>query len=236
MSVDYFAFDGTDSRDFGIMLFEGDTYGAPRREYDDYAIPGRSGALYVDGKRYPNKNHTYNAIIYENFETNIDALRNFLLSKLGYFRLQDTFHPDEFYQAVYKDDFVVTMDRERDMGKFALEFERKPQRFLKSGEQAIEFTTSGVINNPTLFPSQPLIRVYGEGELVIGSTTITVSDCDEYTDIDCEMMDCFQRTLSCNNKVSFSDNDFPTLKAGNTGIVLRTGITKVVVTPRWFKL
>ena len=57
--IDYFTYNGTDSRDFGIVIFEGDTFGAPMHEYDTYSIPGRNGSLYLDGRRYPNKNHTY---------------------------------------------------------------------------------------------------------------------------------------------------------------------------------
>ena len=97
------------------------------------------------------------------------------------------------------------------------------------------FTSNGSIENPTEFESKPLLRVYGTGTLGIGSQSITISQADVYTDIDCEMMDCFKGTANKNANVSFSDYNFPTLMPGTNGISL-TGITKVEITPRWWIL
>lgn len=232
---DYFVYDGTDSREFGITIFEGDAFGAPYHEYGSYSIPGRSGTLYLDGKRYTNKAHRYSCVIYENFEENLDEFRNFLLSKTGYKRLEDTFHEDEFYQAVYVNDFTVVMDAERNMGKFSLEFDRKPQRFLKTGENITTLTESGTIANNTRFNAQPLLRVYGTGILGIGDNAITINETDEYIDIDCAMMEAYKGAVSYNDAIEIQNLDFPVLRPGDNGITL-TGITRVDITPRWYKL
>lgn len=232
---DYFTFDGADSRQFGIMIFEGDTFSSPYRDYATYNVPGRNGALYMDGKCYPNKAHRYECVIYDNFEENLDNFRNFLMSRSGYKRLEDTLHPNEFYHAVYKNDFIIVMDRERDMGKFSLEFDRKPQRFLKAGENTVELTSDGNIANNTFFEAQPLLRVYGTGTLGIGDNSITVTQCDEYVDIDCALMEAYKGATSYNNHIEIQNIDFPVLKPGDNAITL-SGITKVIITPRWFKI
>lgn len=91
------------------------------------------------------------------------------------------------------------------------------------------------IYNPTLFPSKPLIRVYGYGTLTIGSDVITIASTgNPYTDIDSEIMDCFYGTTNVNNKVTFQSNDFPELRPGLTGIAYSGNITKVEITPRWY--
>ena len=233
---EYLTFGGVDSREFGVVLFEGSTFGAPQREYTAYSIPARSGALYVDGKRYLNQPHSYNCVIYQNYTSNIENFRNFLMSKVGYKRLEDSIHPLEYYQAIYNHDFAVVTDTERNMGKFTLEFERKPQRYLKSGETKTTLTTSGSITNPTLFASRPLLRVYGTGVVGIGNNSIKITSADQYTDIDCELMEAFKGTVSCNKLIELSLNDFPVLQPGANGITLGTGITKVEITPRWYKL
>ena len=229
---DYFVYNGTDSRDFGIVIFEGDTFGAPQHEYDTYSIPGRNGALYLDGRRFPNKAHRYECVIYDNFEQNLDDFRNFILSQKGYKRLEDTLHPDEFYEAVYANDFLLVMDRERSMGKFSLEFDRKPQRFLKIGENTIDLTSNGNIANTTLFDAQPLIRVYGTGTLGIGDNAIKVNECDVYVDIDCALMEAYKGAVSYNDSIEIQNIDFPVLEPGTNEITL-TGITRATFTPRW---
>ena len=90
------------------------------------------------------------------------------------------------------------------------------------------------ITNPTLFDSQPLLRVYGVGALGIGSQTVTITQADVYTDIDCEMMDAFKGTANKNPYVQLTDHNFPVFKPGVNNISLGTGITKVEITPRWW--
>ena len=233
---DYFTFNGTDSRTYNIWLFEQNTFGAPARYYEPMEVPGMNGMLLIDGKKYANTLHEYNCVIYDNYENQLNAFRNFLMSQVGYKRLQDTLHSDEFYLAYYDSDFVTTMKPDRTKGYFTLSFNRKPQRFLTSGEAVTTLTSSGSISNPTLFPSKPFLRVYGTGTLGIGSNAITITQADTYTDIDCELMEAYKGAVSCNNLIQIQNNDFPVLNPGSNGITLGTGITKVEITPRWFRL
>lgn len=231
---DHFIFDGVDSRDFQIWAFERNTDDAPNRVYDQLNIPGKSGTVLIDGKRYGNGTISYSCVIYQHGEQNLDEFRNFLMSRTGYRRLEDTFHKDEFYQAVFLESFSPT--KSDGMVKFNLNFSRKPQRFLKAGELAETFDADGTIFNPTYHPSQPLIRVTGTGTLEVGGTSITISASSGYTDIDCEIMECFRDASSRNEYVSFSGNDFPILEPGANGVVLGSGITRVRITPRWYRL
>ena len=236
MSNEYFVFDGVDCRDFSVYAFENNTFGATGREYESVTIPGKSGNILIDNKRHGNLSHSYSCVIYEDCERNLDDFRNFLLSRVGYCRLEDTIHPDEFYQACYMEEFSPVISMDRNMAKMVVTFDRKPQRFLKIGEHPKEFTANGNIMNPSKFPSIPLIRVYGTGSFGIGSNTITISENSTYIDIDCEIMEAFTGDTIKNSAVSFSQNDFPTLHEGLNGVTLNTGITKVIITPRWYKM
>ena len=233
---EYFVFDGVDSRSFSIAAFERSTHTGPARVYNSIDIPGKSGSVLVDGRRHPNVSHSYGCIIYKNCSQNLEGFREFLLSRSGYCRLEDSIHPDEFYMACYRESFEPVLDRERSMCKFQLVFERKPQRFLKIGELTTVLTSTGSIHNPTRFASQPLLRIRGNGKVGIGENEITLTDNTSYIDVDCEIMEAFTGTISKNANVSFSQNDFPVLHEGVNGITLGSGITNVEITPRWYRM
>ena len=235
MRKDYFRFGKVDSRAFNIGIYGNQLFDPPKRKYEEIEIPGRNGKLLIDEGTYENQKIPYDAYIIKNFAINIDTFRNELLSQGGYQRLEDTIHPEEFRMAMALP-FAVDMKGVLKAGTFTIEFDAKPQRFLKSGEISREFQASGIIYNPTRFGSKPLLRVYGSsaGTVGIGSQTITVSSVNEYVDIDCELMNAFKGAINCNGNVSFSGNiEIP---SGRSGIAFTGGISRVIVTPRWYTI
>ena len=234
----YFTLDGVDSRTFGVYISGQGTFSAPARPYEAQPVPGRNGDILTGGKRLENGTLTYPAFIVRDFENNIRGLRNFLLSRVGYVRLSDSYHPAEYRMVYYGEAFEPEVTERNNAANFELVFGCKPQRFLTSGETAIVYTNSGsgTITNPTRFPSQPLIRVYGTGTVGIGSTTITITAADGYTDIDCAIMAAYKGTTNRNAYVQLNTLDFPTLPPGNTGISLSGSVTRVEITPRWWEV
>lgn len=232
----YLLFNGKDSRDFKVYISGQGTFGAPARDYDVRQVPGRSGDLVMGGDRLQNAEVTYQAFIYKDFRENLQALRSYLLSCIGYCRLEDTYHPDEYRMALYRGGMAPDVLPRNQAGQFEITFEVQPQRWLKSGEQAVILTKTGVIYNPTVFESQPLLRVYGAGQVGIGSQTITITAADVYTDIDCRIMEAYKGTVWKNDKIELSGNDFPTLARGANNITLGSGITRVEITPRWWEV
>ena len=232
----YLTFAGKDCRDFGVYISGQGTFSAPARAYEFIDVPGRNGALVGTDKRLENLELTYPAFAYANFREAIRGFRSFLLSQVGYKRLVDTYHPDEFRLACYAGPFEPDVMKTNRAGTFDIVFNCKPQRYLISGETAQVLTETGTVYNPTLFDAQPLIRVYGSGTLRIGASTITVAQSThEYIDIDCELMDAYNGATNCNSLIMLSSNDFPVLPPGETGISF-TGITRVEITPRWWQL
>lgn len=234
--INYFVFDGVNSRDFGVFISGPGVFDAPARSISTVTVPGRNGTLTIDNGRFENVELTYPAFIYANFKANIAGLRNFLLSGSGYRRLEDTYHPEEFMLARYTSGLEVEPTERRKEGQFDLVFDRMPQRFLKAGEDPVEFEANGSLLNPTRFSSRPLIRVYGTGTLGIGSETIEITSNPGFIDIDCEMMDAYSGATNCNSYITLSSGEFPVLTPGENGVALGTGITKVIVTPKWWIL
>ena len=107
---------------------------------------------------------------------------------------------------------------------------------IKPPVLSVQVSASNTLENPTPFRSKPLIRLYGEGTLDIDGITITVSDCDEYVDIDCEMMDCYEGDTNRNNDVAFSTYDFPELKPGDNTFSTDGDVTALMIKPRWWRV
>lgn len=234
----YFTFAGKDSRDFNLYISGHKTYDSPTRDYRFYDVPGRHGSIAEDQRSLKNVQLKYeSSFIFENFERDFSNLKNYLISRSGYQRLMDSYHPDEFRLAIFKDAIEPTMDQRNEVGAFDLVFECQPQRFLLSGEEKKTFNSSGAyIINPTYFESKPLIRVYGTGTLSIGDHTVVISAADTYTDIDCDIMDCFKENQNRNQFVSMSRYEFPNLSPGKNNIDFTSGISKIEITPRWFRI
>lgn len=232
----YFTLDGVDSRSFGVYISGQGTFSAPGREYNMVPIPGRNGDLVGPERRFENGSLVYPAFIYANFKQNIADFRNFLLSLYGYHDLIDSYHPNEIRKVLFQGTFEPDVTTKNDAGSFELEFNCKPQRFLASGNEVTTLTADGSITNPTRFASQPLLRVYGAGVLGIGSQSVTITQADVYTDLDCEMMDAYKGTANKNNYVQLSNYNFPVLEPGVNSFSLGSGITRVEITPRWWQI
>ena len=101
----YFVLNGKNSKDYGVYISGGGTFNAPRRSREKVTIPGRNGALTIDNGCYENIPIEYPAFIYDNFNANISAFRNMLLTNKKYVRLEDSYHPDEYRLALYDGDF-----------------------------------------------------------------------------------------------------------------------------------
>lgn len=236
----YIMFDGKALSDFGIRVSGAGTYGSPERDVDEQEVPGRDGSIVFDNGRFKNIDIEYEASLLgedqKDYTRRIEAFRSYMASRKGYKRLEDTYRTGEYRMA----QFIDGLDPEEIMlqgSSFKLKFNCKPQRFLKSGERSITYTADNMIYNPTYFDSKPLIRVYGYGTVEVMGYEITIKEHSlDYIDIDSDMMDCYYNTTNCNDLVTLSNNDFPVLVPGINNIALKTGITKIEITPRWWQV
>lgn len=240
-------FDGQNSLSNGIYITGEAVFNAPERVVDMISVPGRNGALAIDQGRFENIEVTYPAgcfaPIMSDYSDKVSQFRNILASRYTYKRLTDTYHPDEFRLALYKSGLEVDSVRYNTAGEFDIAFDCKPQRWLVSGETTQAFTRSGTITNPTLFPAKPLLAVTGSGTLTIGAQTMTIiarSSSSSVIYIDCEAQESWEvvsdAKVSRNDYVQNAGESFPVLSAGTNTVTLGSGITRVVITPRWWRI
>lgn len=234
--MQFFTFAGKNSNDFGIHISGEATFNRPKRKFKEYDVTGRNGTLIIDEGCFENVDLEYPSFVVQNMPERIEEFANYMGSFAGYQRLEDTYAPDIFRMAQYTGGLEVKshgyMNRS---GDFAIKFNCRPQRFLKSGETPVTFNAAGTIWNRTKYNAKPFLRIYGNaaGTVGIGSCTITISSISSYVDIDCELMDAYKGAVNCNANVAFSKDEV-VLEPGQNGIAMTGGITSVVITPRFF--
>lgn len=244
MAKKTFTLDNKSSADFGLFINGRGVYDSPEPDLEYLSVPGRSGDLIYDNKRFRNIEIVYPAcFMLDNFKTNFKAVQAWILSHKGYFRLTDDYLPDYFRMASISR--AISLDEINwvyDAGSFDLTFNCKPQLYLLSGyNNTYDFNgASGTtLNNPTLFAAKPLLKVYGAGpgSFTINDVTVSIaSNPFGYIEIDCELMDCVGYTGSfpsnANSYVTVGDK-FPELKPGNNTITVNN-LSDVNVRPNWW--
>ena len=117
---------------------------------------------------------------------------------------------------------------------FAINFRCKPFWYL-SDVEPITLTTSGTfITNPGSMASEPLITVYGSGEitLMVGMTITELEITDKIT-LDTPLMEAYNSSTSMNSCMS---GDFPQLLPGKNAVSWSGNVSKVEIQPNWRSL
>ena len=191
MGVIYF--NGISSKDIGIEVETYPRYEIPEKNVTTYEIPGRNGNIVVDNGTFKNAIASYDvSFLTEDGEYNsqIHKIAAWLYSPSGYAILEDSYDIEHYRMARISSstDFENLFNK---AGKATLEFDCKPQRFLKNGDKSqiikteIDAVISTKLHNPTLFNSNPIIKIYNQSKtdtskrisyFKVGDTKINFSD------------------------------------------------------------
>lgn len=172
-------FGNVSARDYGIFISGEGAYDAPVRNVEFVTVPGRNGAIPIDKGSYDNITIEYPAFTFaltqSEFRKKLTDFKNAIMSQIGYQRLVDTYHPDEYRMAIYCEGLEVDPIYYSRAGSFTLKFTCKPQRYLTSGEAEIEVSNGDVVNNPTLFDASPLLKIDGYGTVSFNGYDIEIT-------------------------------------------------------------
>lgn len=231
---------GINSETLGLTVERYPGRPRPTKKYSVVSIPGRNGDLYVDTGAYTNyTNYTqyYDIGIRgkaEGLPAAAQSVADWLYSPAGYQRLEDSYEPDVFRMAY----FAGPLDVENMLnvlGRASIEFNCKPQRFLKSGEAAVSVASGDSIYNPTAFAALPIINIYGSGagRLQVGEYVVEIFSLDGSMSLDSDLQNAYSGTANLNSAISAPE--FPQLIAGNNEITY-TGTWTVEIIPRWWTI
>lgn len=238
-------FNGQSSWDHGLIItaYPSLNHGAKRAEA--YQIAGRNGTFYREEGTFDNYIQTYEVAVREkNRRADLRAadIAAWLMAP-GFCRLEDSFEPEFFKMARY----AGPLNIEQILGKYGictLEFDCRPERWLKSGEEPITIVSAGSVFNPTAYDSKPLIKLWGSNTLTFSVNGDTYMDVTGQGSDGPVIIDCDAGTVtdgSGNNimgVVTFyhTYNDFPKLSPGANTVVFGSNVSSFQIVPRWWTL
>ena len=233
-----FYFDGKRAKSKGIELQESIILGAAEPNLKEFTIPGRNGTIYQHDGSYKNRSiiaHCY--LLSHLLERDIDQINAWLLSSVGYRRFEDS-NDERHFMLARATTGILKSARMGILAPFTLEFDAKPQRFLKSGEKFIDVTTSMIIKNPTSFPALPLIRILGKGniDLTIAGNVLHLYLGSDWQEIsyDAEADTAYLGSENMDSKIGSTDQI--ALPSGDSQISFTGNLKNIQIMPRWWEL
>ena len=231
-------YNGKSSQDYSILVEHPPGYEYPEKDLEITHVPGRNGDVVYDTGSYQNVDRPYEIAfpaIKERYEDVANRVSEWLHSARTYARLEDSYEPEYYRLAIYKESNALE-NILRGAGRTTILFNCKPQRFLKSGEETHLFTRAGSIFNPTGFESLPIIKLTTTAATnfsINGNVIQILQACTDLV-INSDIQDCYAGTLNKNSIVRLSE--FPTLSPGINSINFVSGISKLEITPNWWTL
>ena len=242
-----FYLDGIDARSSGIQLQAPIEFSEAVPVVEAQTIPGRNGDLIWETGSYENRSGSASCFcLQKDVEKAISSAGRFLMGKKGYRRLETSDDPDHYWMARVENSPQIAM-RLRTLAPFAIGFDCKPQRFLKSGEIPIPldisvFGTETEVYNQYGFASKPLFILEADpneeqrlARITINGKICTIGNISGTVYIDSDLQNVYNE--EGNQNMNAVCPDFPVLEAGkNVVSVYGTGYMNVRMIPRWWEL
>lgn len=218
--------------DFGILISQRPSISSPKRRVNKISIPGRNSNLIVDEKTYDDITLSLECSVKDNdnIMNKLDDIKAWLFES-GESDLIFDFQSDKKYiaQVVNSIDFKVVY---KYISQFPIIFNCRPFKY-ETEMNMIEMTKEGIILNPGSIYSDPIIKIFGSGDITlnINSETIKLKQVKEHIILDTVQQNCYSEDIgNLNSKMS---GEFPKLETGENNISWTGAVYKVEVTPNW---
>ena len=231
-----FYLDGIDARSAGIQLQAPIEFSEAVPIVNAQTISGRNGDLIWETGSYENRGASASCFcLQKDVEKAISSAGRFLMGKKGYRRLETSDDPDHYWMARVENSPQIAM-RLRTLAPFEIGFDCKPQRFVKSGENAVVFQQKGSLFNQYGQIALPFITLYGQGvgRLTIGDCVVEVKTLDGTLYLDSDTQNAYND--NGNQNLNINAPVFPVLGDGEIPIAFSGGIERVEIIPRWWEL
>jgi phage-related protein len=231
-----FYLDGIDARSAGIHLQAPIEFSEAVPIVEAQTIPGRNGDLIWETGSYENRGATAACFcLHKDVQKAISSAGRFLMGKKGHRRLETSDDPDHYWMARVENSPQIAI-RLRTLSPFEIGFDCKPQRFVKAGENAVVFTSSGSLFNQYGQIALPFITLYGQGagRLTIGDCVVEVKALDGVLYLDSDTQNAYNE--NGNQNMNINAPVFPVLPDGEIQIEFAGDIERIEIVPRWWEL
>lgn len=136
MAYKQFYINGTGTGEFGIYI-SSDTYlNAPKIDYTEYTVPGRSGALIAGGDRLNNIIRKFTCHIQNSAAANFDAFKKLIYTNTGYMEISSDYEPEVYQLGYLAEELTAVPFLPGDLLNidFEIYFSCKPQKFYKTNQ------------------------------------------------------------------------------------------------------
>lgn len=225
-----FNFNGKDSFvDYGIIIK--DHYNIPlaKRNIEMIKVRGMNGSLKIDDGTYDNITIDISCMLKDcsNIQQKARDIKAWLAQSEGKLVFSD--ESDKYYiaQCINQIDITQTLPK---FGEFLISFECYPFAYAVSNPVITLNSTTKSFNNLGTQPSEPIIKIYGTGDITFylnSKSVFIIKNVVDYVTIDSYKQDAYKDTLLKNNDMI---GDFPKLLVGNNTVNWTGTVTKVEIT------
>ena len=227
---DWFEWNGKRCTDYGIHVLTQPAITIPAERTSYTNVPGRPGSLTVVEGDDVYDDMILTAECYLADPTKIDAIGGWLKGsgKVTFANRQGGFYNARITNQIPFEKIL----RGNKARSFSVNFRCKPFWYVSNPETKTITASGGTITNPGSVYSEPIITVYGSGEitLMIGLTIVELSDITNSIVLDSTIQEAYSGSTLMNTCMS---GDFPILKPGLNGVSWTGNVTRVVIQPNW---
>lgn len=224
----WFTFKGIDSREMGVIVTAMPETVRAERRIESITVAGRNGSLHTDEGVYESYDRTMECALIK--RARLDEIAAWLV---GSGEMTFSTEPDKVYRVTIANKISITQMM-RVFQKFQIILDTQPFKYsVNAAGDALELTAPTTIRNSGTVYSEPLITVYGSGDI-----TLTVNGADfplygvqESITIDSEMMEVFKGDTNQNGK--YGGAEFPRFEVGKNEIRWTGNVSKIKIQPRW---
>jgi len=227
---DWFLWNGVSCAQYGIYVSEQPPITIPSERAAYTNVPGRPGSLTTLEGEDVYDDMVLTATCFLSDPSQIPALAAWLKGSgtVTFANRQGGF----YYARVANQISFEKIMRGNTHRAFAVNFRCKPFWYAENVEP-IMLTESGTfITNPGSVYSEPVITIYGSGDitLMVGTTVVELTGIDGSITMDTPFMEAYKDTTGMNGSMS---GDFPTLVPGANAVSWNGNVTSVVIQPNW---
>lgn len=217
--------------DYGIYISKRPSIPSPKRRITNVVIPGKNSSLRFDENTYEDITITVECSIKDEIlPDKIDEIKEWLLS-YGESDLVFSNQNNKKYiaQVVNTIDFTQVL---KYISKFIIVFNCRPFKY-QVANNTITMIVQGSITNPGSIYSEPIIKIFGSGDIIltINSNVIKLKEISDHITLDTVQQNCYNEAIdNLNSKMT---GEFPEFEIGENNVSWTGAISKMEVIPNW---
>ena len=217
------------TKNLGFALVGRPSIPSADKKYETIEVEGRDGALtkfigYQDLKF----SLKFNILFQSDIKQKLREIKG-LLSVAKTLAFDDS--PNFFYK-IKRCQISDTETIIKQSGVFSVEFIADPFEFESSSVLEYENPSNLLIRNNTTYFSQPVLKIFGQGniKLFVNDELVEIKQINEGIVIDSEMQEAYYNNDNMNHQML---GDFPIFEIGENKIRTEGNIDKIEILPQW---